>query len=366
MNPSIARLLDLAQQIQKIPAPSFDEGQRAEFVRDLFIREGLLDVSLDSLGNLYGRLAGRDRISPLIISAHLDTVFPKTVMRSSSRESDRILGPGIGDNSLGVASLVGLLWLIRQRNVTLPGDVWFVANVCEEGLGDLRGMKAVVDRFRQAVRAYLVLEGTALGHVYHRAIGVQRYRVMVRTAGGHSWSDYGQPSAIHEAAVLVTRITSLPLPAAPRTTLNVGLMSGGTGVNVLASEATFELDVRSEKIESLAALVEQVETTIRSARRDGVDVELEIIGKRPAGEIPVDHPLVRLAGDCLSELGLTPTFTSGSTDANVPLSLGYPALVLGVTTGGGAHTLHEYIDLPPVEAGMEQLVRFVERVFRMD
>jgi tripeptide aminopeptidase len=175
-----------------------------------------------------------------------------------------------------------------------------------------------------------------------------------------------QPSAIHEAAVLVTRITSLPLPAAPRTTLNVGLMSGGTGVNVLASEATFELDVRSEKIESLAALVEQVETTIRSARRDGVDVELEIIGKRPAGEIPVDHPLVRLAGDCLSELGLTPTFTSGSTDANVPLSLGYPALVLGVTTGGGAHTLHEYIDLPPVEAGMEQLVRFVERVFRMD
>lgn len=366
MNPSVARLLDLAQQIQMIPAPTFDEGQRAEFVRALFIRDGLLDVALDSLGNLYGRLAGTNQNPPLIISAHLDTVFARNVMRSSTREADRILGPGIGDNSLGVASLLGLLWLLRQRNDALPGDVWFVANVCEEGLGDLRGMKAVADRFGHDVRAYLVLEGTALGHVYHRAVGVRRYRVKLRTAGGHSWSDYGQPSAVHEAALLVTRITSLPLPVAPRTTLNVGLMSGGTGVNVLASEASFELDVRSEKVETLAALIEQVETTIRSARRDGVEVEAEVIGKRPAGEIPVDHPLVQLAGSCLSELGLTPSFTAGSTDANIPLSLGYPALVLGVTTGGGAHTVNEYIDLPPVETGMQQLVGFVERVFRID
>lgn len=363
MNPSVLRLLDLAQLIQEIPAPSFDEGQRAGFVREQFIQEGLLDVSLDSLGNLYGRLAGTGQHSPLIVSAHLDTVFPRNVMRSSTRESDRILGPGIGDNSLGVASLLGLLWRLRQRSGALPGDIWFVANVCEEGLGDLRGMKAVVDRFGRAVRAYLVLEGTALGYVYHRAVGVQRYRVKVRTAGGHSWSDYGQPSAIHEAAELVTRLTSLPLPVAPRTTLNVGLMSGGTGVNVLAAEASFELDVRSEKIETLVALVKRVESTIGLARRDGVAVEAEEIGRRPAGEIPVDHPVVQLAGNCLSELGLTPSFTSGSTDANIPLSLGYPALVLGITTGGGAHTLSEYIDLPPVEVGMEQLVRFVQQVF---
>ncbi len=366
MNPTIARLLDLAQQIQEIPAPSFDERPRADFVRGLFVQEGLLDVSIDALGNLYGRLAGIGQTPPLIVSAHLDTVFPKNVVRASERQPDRIQGPGIGDNSLGVAALFGLLWLLRERQVTLPGDIWLVANVCEEGLGDLRGMKAVVERFRQDVRAYLILEGTALGHVYHRAVGVRRYRVSLRTAGGHSWSDYGQPSAVHEAAALVTRITSLPLPASPRTTLNIGLMSGGTGVNVVAAEATFELDVRSEKVEALATLVDQVETTIRSARRDGVGVEFEVIGQRPAGEIAADHPLVQLAGKCLSELGVTPTFTAGSTDANVPLSLGFPALVLGVTTGGGAHTVHEYIDLPPVETGMEQLVRFVERVFRTD
>lgn len=364
MNPAIERMLDLAQTIQAIPAPSFDEGQRAAFVRDLFEKEGLLDVSIDGVNNVYGRLPGTGALPPLIVSAHLDTVFPGNMMRPSAREGDRIYGPGIGDNSLGVASLVGLLWLLRDRQVGLVGDIWFVANSCEEGLGDLRGMKAVVDRFRESVRAYLVLEGTALGHIYHRGIGVQRYRVKVRTAGGHSWSDFGQPSAIHEAAALVTRLSSLPLPTAPRTTLNVGVMSGGTGVNVLAAEATFELDVRSENEASLAVIVGQVESTIQLTHRDGVEVKSDIIGRRPAGEIPVDHPIVQLAGKCLSELGSSPTFTSGSTDANVPLSRGYPAVVLGITTGGGAHTLHEYIDLPPVETGMEQLMRFVERVFR--
>ncbi len=364
MNTTIAQVLELACEIQKIPAPSFDERQRADFVRDLFVKEQLLDVSIDPLGNLFGRLAGGEGNQPLIVSAHLDTVFPRTVSHSTSREAARIHGPGIGDNSLGVAALLGLLWLIRNRGLHLPGDIWFVANVCEEGLGDLRGMKAVVERFGNNVRAYLVLEGTALGHIYHRAVGVQRYRVRIHTAGGHSWSDFGQPSAVHEAAALVTRLAGLPLPVEPRTTLNVGLMSGGTGVNVLAAEAAFELDVRSERVEALAAVIDQVEATIRSTRRDGVEVNLEVVGQRPAGEIPADHPLVQTAGACLSELGVTPTLTSGSTDANIPLSLGYPAIVLGVTTGGGAHTVREYIDLPPLETGMEQLVRFVERAFR--
>lgn len=364
MNAAIDRLLELAQQIQSIPAPSFGEAERSRFVHGQFSKEHLKDLSIDPIGNVYARLAGKGKASPLIISAHLDTVFSKDVPLGSSRQSDRIHGPGIGDNSLGVAALLGLLWLLRERRVTLPGDVWFVANVCEEGLGDLRGMRAVVDRFQGDVGAYLVLEGTALGHVYHRAVGVRRYRVWVRTAGGHSWSDYGQPSAIHEAAGLVTRLAALSLPASPRTTLNVGVMSGGTGVNVLASEAVFELDVRSEGAEALASLVAGVETTLQAAHKPGVEIEYKLIGQRPAGQIPPDHALVQTAGSCLLELGLTPTFTSGSTDANIPLSSGYPAIVLGVTTGGGAHTLHEYIDVPPVETGMEQLVRFVERAFR--
>ena len=357
----MSRLLDLAVQIQQIPAPTFEEKPRAEFVREMFAREQLSDVAMDAIGNVFARLPGKTRASPLLVSAHLDTVFPPGTSISVSREAERIYGPGIGDNSLGVAALFGLLWIFRERQEDLEADVWFVANVCEEGLGDLRGMKAVVDRFGSRVRAYLVLEGTALGQVYHRAVGVRRYRVIARTAGGHSWSDYGQPSAVHELARLVTQITSLQIPANPRTTLNVGVISGGSGINVLASEAQFELDLRSESLEVLNAMALRVEESIRAAQKDGVAIEMRVIGERPAGEISAHHPLAKLAGACLSELGLKAKFRSGSTDANVPLSRGLPALVLGITTGAGAHTVHEYVDIAPIEKGMLQVARFVER-----
>jgi acetylornithine deacetylase/succinyl-diaminopimelate desuccinylase-like protein len=280
-----------------------------------------------------------------------------------TRGMELIHGPGLGDNSLGVAALFGLLWSLRMREIQLPGDIWFVANVCEEGLGDLRGMKEVVDRFGGDVQAYLVLEGLALGHVYYRAVGVKRYRITARTSGGHSWSDYGQPSAVHELAKLVVALTSLELPSHPRTTMNVGKISGGTSVNVIASEASFDLDLRSEGRETLAALVSAADKLIHKANRSGVSIEAQVIGQRPAGEISVNHPFVILAKQCLREQGLEPGLISGSTDANVPLSKGYPAIVLGVTTGGGAHTIHEYINTPPITRGLEQLVKFVSRAW---
>jgi acetylornithine deacetylase/succinyl-diaminopimelate desuccinylase-like protein len=363
MDNHINQLLDLAIQIQQIPAPTFNERMRGEFVRGLFLKEGLLDVSMDAVDNVYGRLPGKWTGKPIIVSAHLDTVFPANTDLKHSRQADRIYGPGIGDNSLGVAALLGLPWALRDRVNTRAGDIWLVANVGEEGLGNLRGIKAVVDRFGGNVRAYLVIEGTALAHVYHRAIAVQRYRVVVRTAGGHSWSDYGQPSAIHELARLITQLTALSVPTSPRTSLNVGLISGGTGINVLAPEARLELDIRSESPEGLNVLIRRVEQVIRSINRDGVTSEMEVIGQRPAGQVAEDHPLMKLAEQCLADQGLKASFTAGSTDANIPLSYGYPALVLGITTGGGAHTIHEYIDIAPVEKGMEQLVRFVEGVF---
>ncbi len=358
----VNRLLELSIQIQQISAPTFEEKQRAEFVRERFVQEGLKDVSMDSVNNVYARLAGKRNTKPLIVSAHLDTVFPSDTSLHMTREEDRIYGPGIGDNSVGVAALFGLAWMLRERKIQLQNDVWLVANVCEEGLGDLRGMKAVVDRFGKSIQAYLVIEGLSFGNIYHRAIGVRRYRVTAKTAGGHSWSDYGQPSAVHEAAKLVTQIASLSVSMIPRTTLNVGKICGGTGINVLASEATFELDLRSESMDTLNGLVHQVEAMIRSSNKEGVKIEYELIGQRPAGEIAPTHPLIKLAEECLREQGIKAELTSGSTDANIPLSRGYPSVVLGVTTGGGAHTVHEYIEVGPVEKGMEQLVRFVSRI----
>ncbi|MCB0102786.1 MAG: M20/M25/M40 family metallo-hydrolase [Anaerolineales bacterium] len=357
------RVLDLAIQIQQIPAPTFSEGVRGKFVRELFIQEKLEDVSMDSLGNVYGRLPGKQKkAKALIVSAHLDTVFPTGTKLQIREEAGRVFAPGIGDNSIGVAALFGILWAIREQKLTLNHDVWFVANVGEEGLGDLRGMRGVVDRFGDDVIGYLVLEGLALGHVYHRAIGVKRYRITAKTRGGHSWSDYGQPSAVHELADMITQLTRIRLPREPRTTMNVGVIHGGTGVNVLAAEAKCELDLRSEDPALLARVASQVEDIILHWGRDGVKIQAEIIGERPSGEILADHPLVKLAAVCLYAQGLDAMLTTGSTDANIPLSRNIPAVVMGVTTGNGAHTLNEYIDTDPIEQGMESLVGFIKVV----
>ena len=361
----INKILDLAVQIQQIPAPTFDETRRGKFVLERLQTESdcLTHLQTDSAGNVLACLPGTGHGQPLIVSAHMDTVFPLDIDLAYRQEPGRIAGPGIGDNSLGVAGLFGILWSLRARNIQLPGDVWFVANTCEEGLGDLRGMKTIVERFDAAPRVYLILEGMALGHVYHKAIGVQRYKISLHTGGGHSWTDFGQPSAIHELSSLITAISSIKLPAHPHTTLNVGRIGGGTSINTIAADAWMELDLRSEDQTSLAHLVSQVENLVQLSGRRGVDLEMKPIGKRPSGEISVDYPTIRLAQACLYEQGLEPILTSGSTDANIPLSKGFPALVLGLTRGGGAHTTHEFIETAPLEQGLEHIVRFISQLW---
>jgi len=194
-------------------------------------------------------------------------------------------------------------------------------------------------------------------------VGVKRYRVTARTQGGHSWSDYGQPSAVLELSKLIVQLSAMKLPAKPRTTMNVGKISGGTSINVIPAEAWMELDLRSEGQDELVDLVAGVEKLIEAADRPGVRMEANVIGERPAGEMPAQHPLVKLAQRCLHEQKLDAMLTSGSTDANIPLSKGYPALVLGVSKGGGAHTKNEFIEVAPIENGMEQLLNFVEKVW---
>lgn len=364
----IDRILNLAVQIQQIPAPTFQESVRAQFVLEKFRAEEGADSGMDAAGNVFTRLRGGSR-PPLIVSAHLDTVFPADTSLTTRREAGRIYGPGIGDNSLGVASLFGLAWMLRERGISLPGDLWLVANTCEEGLGDLKGMKAVCERFGSSPRCYLVVEGMALGHVYYRGTGVRRYKVTVHAQGGHSWIDFGRPSAIHELSKLVAQISALKVPSMPRTTFNVGRIGGGTSINTIAPEAWFELDLRSEDAAQLNDLARRVEALLEtvhpriSAGNRGVRIERQVIGQRPAGEIPSSHPLIQLAGSILRELGIEPSLTTGSTDANIPLSLGYPALVLGITRGGGAHTAGEYLETAPVADGMEQLMRFVSRAW---
>jgi acetylornithine deacetylase/succinyl-diaminopimelate desuccinylase-like protein len=360
----LAATLYLAVEIQQIPAPTFQEEQRARFVAERMCAAGLREVSRDAAGNVYACLPGRNPAArPLVVSAHLDTVFPSETDLTLQRLPDRLCGPGIGDNSLGVAGLFGLVWALAEQGISLPGDLWLAANVGEEGLGDLRGMRAVVERFGERPAAYIALEGLALGQVYHRGLGVRRYRITCRGAGGHSWVDYGRPSAVHALAGLAARLAAFDLPAAPRTTLNIGVFHGGTSVNTIAAEASLELDLRSEQTAALERLARQVQTLAQGCAAPGLSVEIEQVGDRPSGELPVDHPLVGLACAALRRQGLQPVLNIGSTDANLPLSRGLPALSLGLTNGGGAHTTAEYALTAPLAAGMAALVETVRGVW---
>jgi acetylornithine deacetylase/succinyl-diaminopimelate desuccinylase-like protein len=354
----------MATAIQQIPAPTLQEARRSAFICERFAAEGLSDVTRDDLGNVYGRLPGCGEAAPLVVTAHMDTVFPADTALDLRYEADRIYGPGLGDNSLGVSGLFALLWA-AQGESPYPGDIWLVANVGEEGLGNLGGMRAVVDRFGSAARAYLVVEGMALGQVYHRGLSVQRYRITICTAGGHSWVDFGRPSAIHELAGLISRLCAWPLPTRPRTSLNVGEISGGTSINTIAAHAECLLDVRSEAQRTLNDLTKQVEALMQAANRPGVQAEWEVVGTRPAGAIPAEHPLVRQAASCLQDQGILPVLNIGSTDANLPLSRGLPAVCIGLTTGGAAHTQGEYVHTPLLERGLNQLLALVRATFEL-
>ncbi|HWQ05417.1 MAG TPA: M20/M25/M40 family metallo-hydrolase [Longilinea sp.] len=357
----LKELLDLTCQIQQIQSPTFDEGERATFMYDQFKQLELADVHLDSVGNVLARLPGADsNCKPVLLSAHLDTVFSRQANLPLIRAADRITGPGIGDNALSLAALISVVKWMKQSGRAFTGDVWLVANVCEEGLGDLRGMRALVDEFGSQIAAYIILEGMGLGNIYHRGLGVSRYRIHVETPGGHSWSSYGQPSAIHEIGRMISRLVDLSMPGSPRTTLNIGVISGGTTVNSIASKASFEIDLRSTSSQTLSFIETQVFTLANNFNQGDVHVRIEPIGKRDAGEIPVDYPLVEAARCVIEDLGIVPKLEIGSTDANLPLSLGLPAICIGLSHGAKAHTMEEYIYTASVRDGLTQVLQLLQ------
>jgi tripeptide aminopeptidase len=360
-----ASILNLACTIQAIPAPTFNEIQRASYFMEQFRALGLHDIENDATGNVLARLPGSAKGSarPLVISAHMDTVHPMETPLGVRRLEDRISGPGIGDNAMGLAAILGLCRLLIEKEARLPGDLWLAINVGEEGLGDLRGIQAVVNRFGAGPLAYLVVEGMGLGTILNRGLGVERYRISMQTPGGHSWVDYGRPSAIHELSGLVTRLAAMPLPQRPCTTLNVGVIHGGTSVNTIAAQAYLELDLRSEDGTALANLIKEVHSLVQAVQKPNVRVSIERIGKRLAGNLPPHHPLVMLGQEVLSDLGIEAHLDIASTDANLPLSRGYPSICVGITYGNHAHSPDEYILTGPVAQGMAQIYLLVTRAW---
>ncbi|MCC6801780.1 MAG: M20/M25/M40 family metallo-hydrolase [Anaerolineae bacterium] len=343
--------------IQQIPAPTFAEKARAEHVMGMFQSLGLTNIDIDDVYNVYGRLPGRRHDAPaILLSAHTDTVFPIDTDLSLRREGDTITGAGLGDNSIGVAGLLALISALSRMSATPETDLWLVAPSREEGLGDCGGMRAAFERLKPKIGSVINVEGLAFGHIYHAGIAVRRLKITAHAPGGHSWLHFGRPSAIHCLMQLGAQIITLQPPQTPRTTFNIGIIEGGQSINSIATEASMWLDLRSEESGALAVIERRVRQIVNTLSTDEVSFTIEVVGDRPSGAVSLEHPLVVRAQEVLAQLGVRATLETGSTDGNIPLSQGCPTVTIGITRGGNAHRLDEYIEVSPVASGLRQLI----------
>jgi len=351
-------VLELTALISAVPSPTGEETAKSLLVERLFATAGLAterDAIGDVVGVIPGRQPSRAETSRLVVAAHIDTVFPIGTPLEVKRTADRLTGPGVGDNSVAVAAAIKLADLLRIAGEVPAVDVLVTGNVGEEGLGNLRGIREVLASGSD-IGAVVALEGHNLGRVTHVAVGSRRFRIIVKGPGGHSWGDFGRPNAIHGLSKLIAELDAIPLPRSPKTTLNVGMIIGGVSVNTIAPEASCLLDLRSIDESALRRLSDRVTRLVdRSNRGDAVVYAAEPIGERPAGVVAADSPIVQIAASTLAALGLEPSFDASSTDANVPIAAGIPAVCVGLTTGGNVHRVDEFIDLEPVPNGITQL-----------
>lgn len=349
--------IEQALAIQQIAAPTFHERPRAEYVAQVYESLGLEQVHIDELFNVSGLLRGSaSDLTGVMLSAHTDTIFSSETDLTIRRQNECIFAPGLGDNSIGVAGLLAMPYAFQRMNIQPERDLWLVATSREEGLGDLGGMRAAFNALKRRIHYIINLEGLAFGHIYHAGIAVRRLHVTATTPGGHSWLHFGRPSATHAIVQLGAHITEIQPTQSPRTTYNIGMIEGGEAINAIASQASLWLDMRSEDRASLEALEAQVRKHIAALSKGEITFTIQVVGDRPAGHLDPNHPLVQGALAALAQVGVRGTLETGSTDGNVPLSEGCPAVTVGITRGGNAHRLDEYIDTAPVLDGLRQLM----------
>jgi tripeptide aminopeptidase len=372
VEPGLAgRMLDLARvaqphvvreviQVCQIPAPTFHEEQRARYVAERFRAFGVAEVHLDPIWNVTARIRGRGVGPTLLIPAHLDTVFPlETDVRVKS-EGEILRAPGVGDNSAAVAVLLHVARLLVAEGIEPAGDVVLAATVGEEGLGNLRGIRAVLDGPAADAEYVLPLDGS-LGGLVAQGVGSRRWRLSVTAEGGHSWGAFGAPSAIHALGRMIGAIAEIRVPSSPKTTYNVGLIRGGTSVNTIAAEAEALIDLRSLSGEELRRLEERMKRTVAQVAADtGTFAKWELIGDRPSGSIPEEHPLCQLVRTVHQHLNIPTRTYASSTDGNVPLAREIPAVTIGVTLGGNGHRLDEYIHTAPLVKGLAQVLLLIQ------
>ncbi len=353
--------------ICSVPAGPFDEVARGEFLRDKFVEIGLTDVSIDPIGNVLAMFKGTSDQPLMVVSAHLDTVFARGTDFTVRQEDQRLFSPGISDDGCGLAALLAISRALVQQKIRINGSILFVGTVGEEGEGNLRGVRYLFSegQYANKVDYFLSFDGAGVDRITNQALGSRRYRVTLRSQGGHSWGDFGIPNPVHALGRTISRLSSYPLPKEPRTTFNVGKVHGGSSVNAIPSEASMDVDLRScdenelRRLDSYfrRAVAEAVEQE-NSTRRPGdspMKVDLDLVGDRPSGVTPATSPLVELALEATRAVGVEPQLEQSSTDSNFPISLGIPAITFGAGgTAAGSHTLEEWYEPTHRDTGLKR------------
>src|SRR5207253_4572525 len=360
--------------VARIPSPPFGEAARATWLANKFHELGLDDVHNDDVGNVFGIHPGFGR-NYVALSAHMDTVFPAGTPLNIRQQGNRLYGPGVSDNGAGLTAMLAIAALLRAVRIRHALPFLFIANVGEEGEGDLRGMRHIFSspRWKDSITYNLVLDGAGSDTVVAEALGSRRFEVIVRGPGGHSWSDFGAPNPILVLARAIQTFAQTPVPASPKTTFNIGVIRGGTSVNSIPESASMRVDLRSTSMAEMERLevamrvalddaVEQEsktpETRVVSQRHtSGVSSEIVVIGNRPAGELIPNARILQVIRAVDAHLANVAQVQRASTDANIPLSLGREAIAIGGGgTGGGAHTLQEWFDCNGRELGLKRIL----------
>ncbi len=337
----------------EVEAPPFKESKRAEVFAKMFRELGLQNVRIDKVGNVLGDRPGAQPRPRLVFTAHLDTVFPEGTDVKVKREGSILRGPGIGDDCRGLAVLLAVIRTMNQAKIQTPGSITFVGTVGEEGLGDLRGVKHLFnDGMKGPIDRFVSIDGTGLG-ITHIAVGSLRYRVTFKGPGGHSYGAFGLSNPMHALGRAVATISQFEVPENPKTTFNVGRMGGGTSVNAIPFEAWFEMDMRSASPSALQALDQKFHRAVDDAMKaedarwskNVLSVDKALVGNRPAGQTAATSPIVQAAVSVTRTLGFPAILDEGSTDSNIPMNLGIPAITIdGGGQGSGAHALDEQFD----------------------
>ena len=350
---SEAQTIEDQARLCEVEAPPFKETKRAEVYAKMFRELGLQNVRIDKEGNVLGERPGAQPRPRLVFTAHLDTVFPEGTDVKVKREGNILRGPGIGDDCRGLAVLLAVVRTMSQAKLQTPGSITFVGTVGEEGLGDLRGVKYLFNAgMKGQIDRFVSIDGTGLG-ITHIAVGSLRYRVTFKGPGGHSYGAFGLSNPMHALGRAVNTISQFEVPENPKTTFNVGRIGGGTSVNAIPFDAWFEMDMRSASPSALQALDQKFHRAVDDAvktedarwNKNVLTVDKVLVGNRPAGQTPANSPIVQAAVSVTKTLGFPVTLDEGSTDSNIAMNLGIPAITIdGGGRGRGSHALDESFD----------------------